>query len=187
MNEIIKELWSIQLVIGVIVGLCIEKIYHLYFHKIKISDTVLITEQLIDIFLKNGIQQVRDYIEIHITKFKKMKLWDGFSVLYPSYDVYGMLVIYTAHKCAKYEYSDKVKNIINQFALEYFGQESIGYQRYIEAENIINHSAKYYSDNGFPKESRQLSHHGKVSDYANNELYHLVYLIINSVYVDIFK
>lgn len=171
---------------GIIIGIIGWNIYRFYMSSYNTMNIKLAVEQanqILSLYSSSGIDETCKYISDNQEKLNSLKLWRKCKYTgYTSYRIWCVLLIFVAYKCASYNYSDSLENIIDNFAKDFFTQNSFAYQTLKANITVIDSATVYYTSNiGWAKNESEIVSHGGIKDYSNPKLYDLVYLMINSV------
>ena len=182
----VKIIFSLPFAIGILVGLIISFVYKFYFTEIHVYVWYAVTqiEKVLEIYKSEGTDAVREYVVNNFSD-KKVMFWKDRKTCHPDYKLWGAALIYFTHKTASYNHDTSVYNNLNSLIIDYFGDNSWKYRRYLNATDIIFNAVNYYSNDGIPWANEHVTNRGNdvnpLKDHAERELYELTWLIIRSV------
>lgn len=181
------EIFVWQFFAGIVVTIVI-----VFYLKIKFVDnhifvrpSIIQFEKILKLYDEHGVVFVREFVNETFSE-KGVVFWKNSRQCCPNYKLWGAALIYLTYRVASYTCDDKIHLKLRTFIRDYFGDDSWQFIKFWHADETIFNSTKYYSDNGLPKGKERAINRGssyeKMVDYADNELYQLTWLIINSVY-----
>lgn len=183
----IKDIFVWQFFVGIAIAAAI-----VFYLKVKFVDNhifvrpaVIQFEKILRLYDEHGVEFVREFVSETFSE-KNIIFWKNSRQCCANYKLWGASLIYLTYRTASYTCDDKIHLKIRTFIRDYFGSDSWQFRRFWHADETIFNSTRYYSDNGVPKEKERAINRGssyeKLTDYADNEMYQLTWLIINSVY-----
>ena len=98
---------------------------------------------------------------------------------YSKSNLWNSLVFWVAHTCADYRYNPTLHVEILKLAEVAFSKDSLLYSKLIAAEKMIDTSTIFYLDQNKSLKT-QKSTHWQVKDYADDRLYQMVKLFVES-------